>query len=81
MLKPSDRHHALKTMRKHHFSKSRFGYKGSGIGFFRQHRSYSCGHPGCFCCTYEAVLKRKKIKNTRVASRKIIDRELAEAKG
>lgn len=81
MLKPSDRHHALKTRRKHYFAKSIFNYKGTGIGFFRQHRGYSCGHPGCFHCTYEAVLKRQKIKKARVTSRKIIDNELVEAEG
>lgn len=80
MLKPSDRHHALKTIRKHYFAQSSFGYKGTGIGFFRQHRGMTCGGHGCKICSIEAQLKRERIKTARSLSRKIIDRELEEAK-
>lgn len=80
MLKLSDRHHALKTMRKHYFSRTRFGYKGTGIGFFRQHRGMTCGGHGCKGCHIEAQLKRERIKTARVLSRKILARELGDAK-
>ena len=80
MLKPSDRQHALKTKRKYCFNREGYQYEGTGIGFFRRHRGMKCGGHGCKICHIEAQLKRERIKIARVVSRKILVRELGDAK-
>ena len=70
MITNLDRHKALiKRKLWDHFD---WGYPGSGIGYFKNHRSLTCGCWMCQSCADEAKRKNKRSRlNARIELKNI----------